>query len=767
MMDAINSEATRGEMMKKLLIHGIGEEALSRIREAFGGDVQIESLPEAALPISSDAVGDDEGLIVGTDQAHFGQSKEDQVKLFDALFNQAPIGITISYGKNPDGALVEEILNVNPKFEEITGYTKEELLHLGWSKVTHPDDFSKELESFKKLVAGEISSYTMEKRYIRRDGSVVWTQIVVAPIDVGRSDHYNHICLIQDITDRKAVEETLAESERSKHVMLSHLPGMAYRCKNDEHWTMLYVSERCKVLTGYDQENLIGNRSVSFNDIIAPSWQEKVRQEWEKSIHNGQNFSLEYEIITKDGERRWVWELGQGIVGENGEVEELEGLVLSINTRKKMEADLRYHSQHDLTTGLYNRRYLEELLLPENRRKGEGLSALLTVNLSSLHSSAMTYGFFYTHEILKNVAQQLQRLCKPNYTLCVIHEYQFVFLVKGHASRTELTSLASQVEQQLSSFLAIEGIGWGIGILEIARNATEGPQELLRKLLVAGENALQNGSSQLFFDEAMETKLYREEQITGELSKLAAGQGSGRLYLLYQPVVDVKSGKVNGFEALARLHLPSLGTISPLEFIPIAEKTKLIIPLGESIIIEALRFLSTLEDKGHELTVSINISALQLLKPGFASDVLRTVRAMRVNPKHICLEITESIFASNYQEINKILRPLRGVGMKIAIDDFGIGYSSLAREGELEVDCLKVDKFFIDRLKHADEPVSITSDIISMAHKLGHCVIAEGVENEVQLEYLRHHHCDKVQGFLFAKPMEEEAALTYLSDSLS
>lgn len=412
------------------------------------------------------------------------------------------------------------------------------------------------------------------------------------------------------------------------------------------------------------------------------------------------------------------------------------------------------------------RRYLEELLDTTHPRQRGEPSALVAVNLSSLHASAMTYGFLYSQEILKEVAQQLQALCKPTYTLCVIYEYQFVFHIRGYAGKEELKSLADSVSEQLSTPLAMEGIGWGIGIVEVGQRGGDA-QDLLRKLLVVSEQALHHWgveSTYLFFDEQMETKLYREEQITGELSAIASGEGNGRLFLVYQPVITIADGSVAGFEALARLEIPGLGTISPLQFIPIAERTKLIIPLGESIIIQALRFLDTLHEKGYEgLTVSINISALQLLKQEFSPKLLRTIRAMGVTARNICLEITESIFAANYQEINRILKPLRTAGIKIAIDDFGTGYSSLARERELEVDCLKVDRFFIEKLSHISEDRSITSDIISMAHKLGHCVIAEGVEEETQLQYLTKYGCDKVQGYLFAKPMDEERALQYLS----
>ena len=193
--------------------------------------------------------------------------------------------------------------------------------------------------------------------------------------------------------------------------------------------------------------------------------------------------------------------------------------------------------------------------------------------------------------------------------------------------------------------------------------------------------------------------------------------------------MDLHTDSVSGFEALARLSTEKLGLVSPLEFIPIAEKTKLIIPLGEKVIIEAFQFLNRLKANGYDsLGVSINISAIQLLSPDFSSRLFELISEMNVNPGNISIEITESVFAADYDHINNIIEKLRAVGIRVAIDDFGTGYSSLAREKELKVDCLKIDKFFVDKLLDTDPNSAITSDIISMSHKLGHCTIAEGVE---------------------------------------
>lgn len=214
---------------------------------------------------------------------------------------------------------------------------------------------------------------------------------------------------------------------------------------------------------------------------------------------------------------------------------------------------------------------------------------------------------------------------------------------------------------------------------------------------------------------------------------------------------------------LARLKTEKFGLVSPLEFIPIAEKSKLIIPIGEKVIVNAFHFLNKLKASGYdEVSVAINVSAIQLFSPDFIRNLFELISEMQLNPKNIGIEITESVFASDYDYINSIIVKLRDAGIHIAIDDFGTGYSSLVREKELSVDCLKIDKYFIDKLLDADPSKAITSDIISMSHKLGHCTIAEGVEHEYQLQYLQEHNCDRIQGYLFSKPLNEEDALEFL-----
>lgn len=688
---------------------------------------------------------------------------------FDTIFQQAPIGIAISHGSEPSNGRENTVARFNPMFEKITGRTKDELMELGWVKITYPDDLDKDLINFKKLQRGELSSYSMEKRYVRPDGSIVWVQMTVAPLIISNDDRYNHICLAQEITRRKEMEADLLESERSKSVLLSHLPGLAYRCKYDRQWTMEFVSAGCSTLTGYSPESLINNKELAFCDLVAPEYRESLWIEWEKTLAKKVPLNYEYQIITAEGERKWVLEMGEGVFGEGGEVEALEGIIIDITYRKRIEDRLKYNSEHDRWTGLHNLNYLETLLERDGKHRRLENRAFVSINLNTVQSLTATYGFHYTQELMREVADMLGQYCTDRRMLFYTYENLFVFYLKDYKDREELTEFCRDIANMLESLLVAERIGGGIGVVQIDKDSDRDVDQLMKRLLIASEKALNIYDRDVgicFYDAEIEMEMIREEEIKRELAKIGADENYGELFLQYQPILDLESNRICGFEALSRLKIEKFGLVPALEFIPIAEKTKLIVPIGRRAIIRALRFLRRLKDNGFGgVLVSINVSAIQLLRSDFSENLFKMIDRTQVNPENIGLEITESVFASNYEEINRIIGGLKDSGIQIAIDDFGTGYSSLARERELNVNCLKIDKSFIDKLMCLDAKDTITSDIISMAHKLGHCVIAEGVEHEKQRQYLHSWGCDRIQGYLIGKPLDEEAAIGVLKAS--
>jgi len=691
------------------------------------------------------------------------QKLHEQVLTFDSIFYQSPIGIAICYSNEPTTSEMDKYCRINPTFEQITGRTKEELKRLGWAAITHPDDLMEELKRYEKLQSGEISAYEMDKRLIRPDGSMAWVHLIISRLSLSYSPKYNYIVLIQDITERKAIEKALIESERSKSVLLSHLPGLAYRCKYDKDWTMEFISDGCLKLTGYTSESLLYSKELSFNDLIAPKYREALWKEWERILSKRLPFKYEYEIITANGERKWVLELGEGIFNAKGEVESLEGIVIDISERKAMEDMLKYSQEHDRLTGLYNLNHLYNIFVGDTEKGISKKRALVGLNLSEVQALRVIYGFQYTQDLVKNLAEALIRHCTENRLLFSAHENQFVFYIKKYKDRDELLEFCNDIANTMVRYLTVERVRAGIGILEIGQNDEADFESLLKKLLIASEKASEQYDKEIgvcFYDAEIERQINREQDIIRELAQIASDEKDGGLYLEYQMIFDLKTKSICGFEALARLNSGKLGRISPKEFIAIAEKTKLIIPIGKKIIKKALLFLKKLEKLGFDnMYVSINLSVIQLLKDEFSQELFEIIKDVGVNPENIGLEITESIFFSDYEKVNTILGVLKDAGLHILIDDFGTGYSSLARERELNVNCVKIDKSFIDKLMYINPDKALTSDIISMAHKLGHYVIAEGVEYEKQIKYLSCWGCDRIQGYLISKPVNEDAAI--------
>lgn len=275
-----------------------------------------------------------------------------QKELFRTLFEQSPIGMAFCKANG-------EIIDANPMYAKILGRSVTELKRIGWKHITLPEDVNKNVQKYK----GDISkTYSITKRYMKPDGSIVWGNITLAPLSFENSDRQMYLCMLEDITERIEAEEKLLESERTMAMILSNLPGMAYRCNNDREWTMQIVSDGCYDLTGYRPESLVENKELSFNELINPEFREYVRKKWEKAITSGDAFKEEYSITTATKEVKWVYEQGRCVYDKNGEVTALEGLIIDITDRKKKEDEINYLNYHDVLTDLNNRRYFEKRL---------------------------------------------------------------------------------------------------------------------------------------------------------------------------------------------------------------------------------------------------------------------------------------------------------------------------------------------------------------------------------------------------------------------
>ncbi|MDD2349953.1 MAG: PAS domain S-box protein [Synergistaceae bacterium] len=333
-----------------------------------------------------------------------GEKLQESEYLLKNVFQRIPVGIAAG---NRFGNFSE----INPTFEKIIGWSKEQLKGCDWKKITHPDDLPQNIEKYEKFIKREVSEYSIEKRVMRYDGSYSWISFEVAALDESGEDDRLHMWIIQDINERKIAKEALEESERSKSVLLANLPGMAYRCLYDRKWTLLFVSEGCYELTGYRPEDLVNSKERSFNDLIKEEYKETLWLEWGRILAQHSTFRSEYFITTASGESKWVLETGQGVYRSDGSVEAIEGIIIDISNLKKKEEEIQYINDHDHLTDLYNRQYFEKKLSGMNKKENLPLS-ILVADINGLHLINEAFGQHEGDLVITKSARIIQGCCR-------------------------------------------------------------------------------------------------------------------------------------------------------------------------------------------------------------------------------------------------------------------------------------------------------------------------------------------------------------------
>jgi len=429
---------------------------------------------------------------------------------------------------------------------------------------------------------------------------------------------------------------------------------------------------------------------------------------------------------------------------------------------------LEHSASHDRLTMLLNRDAFAALLDTSLRARPEDPNdappvTVMFLDISRFADLNVSLGPALSDELLIQVAHRIGGALRPGDILARIDGDVFAILLETVAANSAM-DVAQRLLRTIQSSYEIDGrlvvTTFACGFVTAGADERIDATEMLRRAGLALRTAKSSRSACVSFDTRIEEETEQRRQFDEDLRQALP---SGQLRLVYQPLVDTLTGEVTAVEALMRWHHPERGAVPPSEFIPVAESSGHIVDIGLWALKEACRQQRVWRDEyGVDVMVAVNLSARQLSDPDVVERVRVAVLRQGVDPRRIKLEITESLLVDDMRMAIDVLTRLRALGLRLSIDDFGTGYSSLSRLGELPIDEIKIDKFFVDGIGKEGTRETILNAAIAMGHGLGLTVVAEGVETHEQLSYLRAHQCDYTQGFLLSRPVPAEDALDLL-----
>ncbi|GEM_PF-1072975 len=534
--------------------------------------------------------------------------------------------------------------------------------------------------------------------------------------------------------------------------------------------SVLYCSPSCERITGYAPEAFFEDPSL-VRAIVA----DEDKESWDgylQAVPHREGRQFDLRVNRKDGSQRWLGVVGRSVSGIGMKPLGLRFSFRDITERKNMEEQLRHQALHDPLTGLANRTLCLDRIrqaMERAKRRDKYYYAVVFMDLDRFKIINDSLGHRFGDMVLMETGRRLLRYMRSLDTVARFGGDEFVFLLDELSTPRQALHIVRRVREAMAEKFYFEGhevvttASFGIVLSPTSHMRAE---DLLQNANIAMHRAKEKGRNQFkVFTSRMLENAVAQLHLENDMRR---GLANGEFYVQYQPILLMESGSLIGFEALARWDHPERGSVSPAEFISLAEDSGMIMELGQWILDKALETLAewrTKSERAKDLYVAVNLSTKQFAQASLHKNILTALNEAGVPADKLKLEITESAIMENPESALQTLNVLREQGVQFSIDDFGTGYSSLAQLQRLPVDTLKIDRSFINRLgKEGDqENLEIIKAVVAMAHCLDLSVVAEGVETKGQFDSLIKIGCECVQGFLFHRPMHDHAARVLIS----
>ena len=550
-------------------------------------------------------------------------------------------------------------------------------------------------------------------------------------------------------TDRTTYHEIV----RRYRTLVEQLPLIIYVDELDATSSNIFTSPQIEPILGYTVEEWASDETL-FVRTLHPDDRDRVLAAHARTHQTHEPLSLEYRLLAHDGRVIWIRDEGVVVVDEAGTPLYLQGYLLDITREREAQIQLRQLALYDPLTGLANRAFFREQLqqAAAQRHDPPRTTVLLFVDLNDFKSVNDRYGHDTGDSVLKALGTRIQHSIRAGDGAARLGGDEFAVLLTTGVEPEEAVNAAERLLQSISEPIELErgqlSVSASIGI-SLGSNA----DEMLKEADAAMYRAkAQRDVGYAFFDPALDrSAVHRSRRI----AELREGLERDEFALHYQPLVDLETHTISGYEALVRWLHPTEGELEPLEFIPLAEETGLIIPIGNWVLDEACRRGAELHaEHGREVGMSVNVSARQFQHPDFVMHLEQALRMSGFPPRCLTLELTETVLLTSGALLEQRLSTLKGIGVTLALDDFGTGYASLSYLQRFPVDVVKIDRSFISEVGDSSTDLVLLKGIIDLSKGLGLNTVVEGVETREQHHVVRSLGCNGAQGFYFGYPAE-------------